>query len=65
MVWFLCEKLFFSSSTPVQLMNVANSGTCAVRLFVTPEESVPMTPGSLGIAALSSLPSMKIKKNSR
>ncbi|EEB14099.1 cell division cycle, putative [Pediculus humanus corporis] len=54
-----------SSSTPVQLMNVANSGTCAVRLFATPEENIPMTPSSLGIATLSSIPSSKVKKNSR
>lgn len=46
-------------------MNVANSGTCAVKLFATPEENVPMTPSSLGIATLSSLPSSKVKKNSR
>ena len=46
-------------------MNVANSGTCAVRLFATPEENIPMTPSSLGIATLSSIPSSKVKKNSR
>lgn len=64
---FILIKLLFnsSSSTPMQLMNVANSGTCAVRLFATPEENVPLTPSSLGIATLSSLPSTKVKKNSR